>query len=86
MNVNRQVVISGFVIIGTGIIRAAQGKTDYTTVLVGGYVFLLVMSILDLFGGNLSRLASILALLAALYVVIDKFPWDIVINLIQGKK
>lgn len=76
--------MSGFLIVGTGIIRAAQGKTNYTTVLIGGYVFMLVLSVADMFGGNLSRLAGSLALLAALYVVIEEFPWDIIINLIQG--
>lgn len=84
MNVNRKIVMSGFLIVGTGIINAAQGKSDYTTVLVGGYVFMLVMSVMDMFGGNLSRLAGILAILAALWVVINEFPWDVIINLIKG--
>lgn len=86
MNINRQIIFSGFIIVGTGIIRATQGKSDYTTVLVGGYVFILVLSIMDAFGGNLSRFSGALALLAAAYVVIDKFPWDVVINLIKGKQ
>lgn len=85
MNINRQILFSGFIIIGTGILNAIQGKNDYTRVLVGGYIYLLMLSILDIFGGNFSRIAGGLALLGSTYVLIFLFPWDSIINMVKGK-
>lgn len=86
MNINRKIIFSGFIIIGTGLIRATQGNGKYTHVLIGGYIYLLTLSILDGFGGDFSRISGGLALLGATYVIIDWFPWDVLLNMIKGKK
>jgi len=47
---------------------------------------LLVLSVLDMFGGGLSQLASGIAMVAVVYVLLTEFPWQQIIGLVQGKK
>jgi hypothetical protein len=81
---NKSVVASAAIITGSGIINAWVNKKPVTRVIVGGYVFILTLSIGDMFGGELSKLMSALALLAATYVLITEFPWGILISTVQG--
>jgi hypothetical protein len=57
-----------------------------TRVIIGGYVFMLMLSVGDMFGGDIGKLMSALALLAATYVLLVEFPWTAIINLLQGKQ
>jgi hypothetical protein len=82
---NKQIIASVVIIAAAGVTSAWAKKGPITRVILGAYVLLLILSVLDLFGGPVSRLASALALIAALYVVINQFPWSTVIGLVQGK-
>lgn len=81
---NKSVVASTAIIMGSGIANAWINKKPVTRVIVGGYVFMLMLSIGDMFGGDLGKLMSALALLAATYVLLVEFPWTTVIGAVQG--
>lgn len=72
MAVNRHVVIAGIIILGCGMVRYWTGKTstrvNFTRLLIGGYVLVLILSLLDL-SSVLRPLASALADLAAIAVL-----------------
>jgi hypothetical protein len=72
MNVNRSVVASTLVIMAVGIAHAwtATPPQGITSVVLGGYVLMLILSVVDLFGGGLSQLASGLALLALVFALL----------------
>lgn len=53
---------------------------------MGGYVFLLVLSLIDVFGGPVAKIASALSMVAMLYVLLNVFPWQVVLKTLQGKK
>lgn len=54
--------------------HATNAPFTLTRLLAGAYVWLLLMSILDLFGGPLSDLASALSIVAAVYVTLNSVP------------
>lgn len=81
---NKQIIAAVVIIAAAGVVSAWTKKQPITRVILGAYVLLLILSVLDLFGGPVSRLASALALIAALYVLLNEFPWQSVIGLIQG--
>lgn len=83
---NKQIVIATAVIAGSGIISSWQKKQPITPVILGAYVFMLLLAILDAFGGDISKLASALALLAMTAVVVNQFPWQTILGTLQGKK
>lgn len=83
---NRKIVIAVIIIGGSGFINAIMAKKPVTPVIIGAYIFLFVLSILDMYGGPVSDLAGALAMLAATYVIITELPWDQIIKLVQGKK
>lgn len=78
--INRQIVISGLVLMAAGAYRVflMTPKTDranvtLTRVLVGGYVLVILASVLDLVGGPAPAIAGgimSLAVLTALYAVL----------------
>lgn len=81
---NKQIVASTAIIVGSGLSNAYAKKTSVTRVIIGGYVFMLMLSIGDMIGGDLSKLMSALAILAATYVLLTEFPWSELIKLVQG--
>lgn len=83
---NTKIVVATIVIAASGIMQAWTDKKSITYVVIGSYVLLVILSIMDMFGGSLSQLASALAMLAATYVILTEFPWQQLINLTQGKK
>lgn len=83
---NQKIVVAVVVITGTGIINAWTNKKPITAIIVGSYILLLVLSLMDMFGGRISQLASAIAMLAVVYVLLNEFPWQQLINLAQGKK
>lgn len=72
MNVNKFVIASTLIIMGVGIVHAwtATPPQGITRVVIGGYVFMFVLSIFDLFGGGLAQIANALALLAVVFVLL----------------
>ena len=85
---NDHIVVAALLIGATGIIKSysSQPPQPITPVIVGTYVFLLLLSLLDMFGGSLAEVASALAMLATISVVLTQFPWSTVLGIIQGKK
>lgn len=83
---NTKIVVATIVIAASGIMRAWTDHKPITYVVIGSYVLLVILSIMDMFGGGLSQLASALAMLAATYVILTEFPWQQLISLTQGKK
>lgn len=71
MTVNKHIVAAALIIGLTGIVNAAtMHNSSMTRVIIGAYVFLLILSVLDYFGGPLDTIASALAMLAVLYVIL----------------
>jgi hypothetical protein len=81
MGVNKKVIVAVFVIGGSGIVNAAVNKTAVTPVILGSYIFLLVLSVMDLFGGGASQLAGALAMLAMVGILLTEFPWGTILGL-----
>lgn len=84
--VNQKIVVAVIIIGGSGIVHAIVNKTVITPVILGSYIFLLVCSVIDIFGGPASQFAGALALLAATYILLTEFPWSQIIGLVQGKQ
>ena len=82
---NKKIIAAAFVIAGAGVFRAWQAKTAITRVVLGAYVFVLMLSIMDMFGGPLATLASALAMLAVTYVLLTEVPWQTIITTVTGK-
>lgn len=70
MNVNRQVIASTLIIMAVGIVHAWQAKQGITAVVMGGYGVMIVLSVIDLFGGGMAQVASALSLLAVVFVLL----------------
>jgi hypothetical protein len=94
-NVNNKIIVAVVFVAGTGIAnRYLNNNSSITTVVVGSYILLLVLSVMDMFGGQLSQLAGAIAMLLVVYTLFGKdpktqqplFPWQQLINLVQGKK
>lgn len=74
------------VISGAGIVNAWTGHKALTPVIIGSYVFMLVLSIADTFGGAMSDFAGAMAMVAMTYVILTEVPWQQLIKFSQGKK
>jgi hypothetical protein len=72
--VNRPVVVAVVLIGGTGMLRANLTGQPFTPVMVGSLMLLIFLSLLDLFGGVLSVIASSLALLALVATLLRDLP------------
>lgn len=84
--VNTKIVAAVVVVAGAGIINAYMSKKPITSIVIGSYILLLILSLMDMFGGRLSDLASAFAMLAVVFVLLTEVPWQAIINLAQGKK
>lgn len=82
---NKQIIGAVVIIGASGVIAAWVGKKPITKVILGSYILLFVLSLMDLFGGGISRLGSALAMIAVLYVLLNEFPWQTLIGALQGK-
>lgn len=60
----------------------SKPSRDAIKVALGGYVFILIISILDLFGPNMQKLTSSMALLAATTVILSTGFWTFLKSLI----
>jgi hypothetical protein len=77
---NRKIIVAVFIIGGSGVVKSAMNKTAVTPVILGSYIFLLVLSILDAIGGPIAQLAGALAMLAAVVVLLTEFPWQTILG------
>jgi beta-lactamase superfamily II metal-dependent hydrolase len=55
-----------------------------TPVIIGSYVFVFILSIMDMFGGQMSQLAGALAMLAVTFVLLTEIDWASIIKLVGG--
>lgn len=76
MRINRTILFAALFIGLVGAVQAYVNHGKLARVLLGSYVFLLLLSIVDLIGGGASQLASALAILAALYAGLTQAPWQ----------
>jgi hypothetical protein len=85
---NTKIVVATFIIAGTGIANAYLNEKNpkITPIIIGSYILLLILSILDMLGGGLAQLSSGLAMVAVVFVLLHEFPWQQITNLAQGKK
>jgi hypothetical protein len=84
---NKKIVIVGVIIVGSGVANAwlAKPPKAITPVVVGGFIFLLLLSVLDMFGGPMSSVASGLAIVAATYILLTEFPWQTVLSAVNAQ-
>jgi hypothetical protein len=71
-NVNKSIIATTLVITALGVVRAwtAKPPQGITRVVIGGYILMFLLSVLDLFGGGLGELATMLARLALVAVLL----------------
>ncbi|SRR6266702_6743729 len=72
---NKKIIIATVVIASSGVLNAWQNNKPITPVIMGAYIFVFILAILDMFGPPLSTLAGALAMLAVVYVLLNEFPW-----------
>ncbi len=82
---NTKVVVSVFVVASSGVFKAMINHAPVTPIILGSYIFLLVLAVMDVFGGQMSTLAGALALIAATFVLLTEFPWTQLVGIVQGK-
>lgn len=80
-------VVGGVVFIGAAAVtsRILQHK-QITPVIVGSFVLMLMLSILEFFGGAGNTLASALVSVAVLVTIVDVLPWQAILQAIGAKK
>lgn len=83
---NRKIIVATFIIAGSGIANAWTKNKPITGVIVGSYIFILMLSIMDMFGGPFAQLSGALAMLAVTYVLLTQVPWNTIIKTVTGKK
>jgi hypothetical protein len=82
---NSKIIVAAVVVGGSGFLNHLLNNQPVTRVIIGTYIFLLVLAIMDTFGGPFVQLSSALAMLAMVYVLLTEFPWQALINVVQGK-
>lgn len=79
--VNKHILIATLGLVTIGVVKKwAVPGSKLTPTLAGGFVFLMVLSVADLAGGQVSKFASVLAMLALVTGLITEFPWSILLN------
>lgn len=82
---NKTIVAGVLLITATGIIKVWTTGGSFSHVLIGGYVLLLVLAVLDFFGGPFASLANTLVMLAVVTIVLYEFPWKPLLHAIGVK-
>jgi hypothetical protein len=80
---NTHILIAGGILVADGIVKAFRDNKPKTTPIVGGIIFVGALGILDLFGGNAAKLASAIAMLAVVYVIVQDFPWSYALGAVK---
>lgn len=86
MHLNKTVLFSAVYIGIVSGFQAVVANKGVSRIMIGTYVFLLVLSVLDFFGGPASQIASGLALVAVVYVTLTQFPWQSLLQAVGVKK
>jgi uncharacterized membrane protein len=81
---NRTVLFAALFIGLVGGLQAFMNHGKLSRVLIGTYVLLLLLALVDAIGGAASQLASALALLAALYAGLTQAPWQQLLRTVNG--
>lgn len=74
MSSNNTILIGGVVIITFGAVSALYNSKPETPVFIGGIGFILLASLIDMFGGEWSKLASGLVGLSVVTVILVEGP------------
>lgn len=83
---NKKIIVAAFVIVGSGVVNGFMQKKAITPIILGGYIFVLVLALIDMFGPPLSTLASALAMLAVVMILLTEVPWNTILGALQGKR
>lgn len=87
MNVNKHIIVATFGLVAVGVIKKwNQPGANFTPIFVGGFVFMLGLSVADLFGGTMSKLASGLAMVALVNGILTEIPADFIQKLANPPK
>lgn len=81
---NRTILFAALFVGLVGGVQAFVNHGKLARVLIGTYVLLLLLALLDAVGGGASQLASALALLAALYAGLTQAPWQQLLKTVHG--
>lgn len=81
---NTKIIVSSVVIVSSGVLKAIEQHKAISPVVEAGYIFMLLLSLLDVFGGKVAQLASALALLAMVSVLINQFPLQLLTQFLQN--
>jgi hypothetical protein len=85
MGVNRQVLIAVFGIAGIAIFKSVTSKgAPVSRILLGAYVLLLLLGLLDVFGGVFSTIAGGIAMLALVTMLLTEVNWGAIATLAGG--
>jgi len=71
---DKTIIIEGTIIIFIGFLYAVVNNRPKTKVFAGGVGFVLLMALLDAFGGDVAKLAEALMTLATISVLIVEIP------------
>ena len=77
---NKKIIIAAVIIVGSGVVNSMLRGGRMTPVFIGGFVFVVVLSIVDFFGGPLSQFSSALAMIAVVYILLSQFPWSLLLK------
>ena len=79
---NKHIIAATLIIGGSGVVKAWMSKESIkiTPIIMGSYVFMLVLSIADLAGGQVSQLAGAIAMVAMLAVILN--TWTPILGII----
>lgn len=84
--INRQIVIAVVVITGITIFNNVTQQKPITKVIIGSYILLILLALLDMFGGPFSEISGAIAMLALVYVIVTQLApnatrlWSILSN------
>lgn len=73
---NRTILFAALFIGLVGASQAVLNHGKLSRVLIGTYVLLLLLALVDAMGGAARQLASAIAILAALYAGLTQAPWQ----------
>lgn len=78
---DRLILISGGIILSLGFLKAAATGEKLSTVIEGGLVAIILLSLVDSFGDEWSKFASSMAVLTMVAVIYNDLP--VVVQLVQ---
>lgn len=81
-HINKHILVATVGLVTVGLIKTWNQSNPWNTkVISGGFVVLLTLSVLDMFGGGASKIASGIAMVALVGGVLSAIPADFIANL-----